>query len=77
MRVGDLVQITRGTTSIPNGTLAVVVRANNEGCDDSIRPAYIRRAGDWRLYGLRLTDHAITRVVRFRGHSLELISESR
>jgi hypothetical protein len=70
MKVGDLVKITHGSMGIPNGALAVVVRACWPGMP---RHTY----SDWNLYGLRLVSHPIARVVRFRAHSLELVNESR
>ena len=69
MKVGDLVKVTHGSTDIPNGALAVVVRTD--------WPGACRLPSDWNLYGLRLVSHPITRVVRFRRHSLELVNESR
>jgi hypothetical protein len=69
VKVGDLVKIAHGSTGIPNGTLALVVRARWPGVDSS--------PSECSLYSLRLVSHPATRAVRFRAHSLELISESR
>ena len=69
MKIGDLVKITYGTYDISVGTLAVVVQDSWPGMDLKPHPR--------SLYSLRLVGHPITRAVKFRAESLELVSESR
>jgi hypothetical protein len=70
VKIGDLVKITHGTSNISDGTLAMVVRGRSPWAGP-ICP------NEYSLYSLRLVSHPVTRVVRFRAHSLELVNESR
>jgi hypothetical protein len=64
MKVGDLVRITHGPSNIPTGTLALIVVAPSNNL--------------WTgLFKLKLVGHGISRLVRFRADSLEVVSEAR
>jgi hypothetical protein len=65
VKVGDLVRITHGPSNIPTGTLALIVVAPSD------------RRWSAGLFKLKLMGHGISRLVRFRADSLEVVSEGR